>query len=63
MKRLFVAVTVAVVALSYATRLQAQTSGQATNGSTKMVKKSAGAPKLPRCTRAMQMSGKPCYGG
>ena len=65
MKRLLFAVAVAVVALSYTTGLQAQTGGQATNGSTKMGKKSTGAPKqarLPRCTRARQMSGAPCGG-
>jgi hypothetical protein len=66
MKRLLFAVAVAVVALSYTTGLQAQTGGQATNGSTKMGTKSTGAPKqanLPRCTRARQMAGTPCYGG
>jgi hypothetical protein len=66
MKRLVFAAAVAIAALSYTTSLQAQTSGQPTNGSTKIGKKSAGAPKqanLPRCTRARQMAGTPCSGG
>ena len=66
MKRLLFAAAVAVVALSYATSLLAQTGGQTTNGSTKMGTKSTGAPKqatLPRCTRARQMAGTPCSGG
>lgn len=66
MKRLLFAAAVAVVALSYTAGLQAQTVGQATNGTTKAHTKSAGAPKpakLPRCTRARQMTGAACYGG
>lgn len=66
MKRLLFAVAVAIAAFSCATSLQAQTGGQATNGSTKAGTKSTGAPKqakLPRCTRARQMAGTSCYGG
>ena len=63
MKRLLFVATIAVVALSYTTGLQAQTGGQTSNSSTKIAKKQSGASKLPRCTRARQMSGAPCSGG
>jgi hypothetical protein len=65
MKRLLFAAITVVVAVSYTSSLQAQTSAQTTKSSTKTeTAKNAGAPKQPRgsgCRSAAgKMSGKPC---
>lgn len=46
--------------------IPAASSVQAQTGNSAAAKKSAKQPQtkdLPRCSRAMKMSGKPCYGG
>ncbi|UWU78671.1 hypothetical protein N2603_09525 [Bradyrhizobium huanghuaihaiense] len=53
-------IVAAVLLLAPASSVQAQT------GSSTATKKNTKQPQtknLPRCSRAMQMSGKPCYGG
>lgn len=60
MKTLTMIVIATLLLVPAASTVQAQT------GSSTATKKNAKPPQaknLPRCTRAMQMSGKPCYGG
>ncbi|QQO16210.1 hypothetical protein JJB99_08695 [Bradyrhizobium diazoefficiens] len=60
MKTLALVVVAVLLLVPAASRVQAQT------GSSTAAKKDTKQPQtknLPRCSRAMKMSGKPCYGG
>lgn len=60
MKTLALIVVAALLLIPTASGVQAQT------GNSTTAKKSTKQPQtsnLPRCSRAMKMSGKPCYGG
>ncbi|MGY8633727.1 hypothetical protein RAD15_14720 [Bradyrhizobium sp. 14AA] len=58
--------TVALIVAAILILIPASTSVQAQTASSTATKKDAKQPQaknLPRCSRAMQMAGKPCYGG
>lgn len=58
--------TLAMIVVATLFFIPAASSVQAQTGSTTAAKKNAKPPQtnnLPRCSRAMKMSGKPCYGG
>jgi hypothetical protein len=58
--------TLALIVVAVLLLIPAASSVQAQTGSATATKKSSKQPQtknLPRCSRAMQMAGKPCYGG
>ncbi|MHC2625338.1 hypothetical protein ACVIW2_007370 [Bradyrhizobium huanghuaihaiense] len=61
MKTLALIVVATLLLIPAASSVQAQTGGSST--SAKKSTKQPQANNLPRCSRAMKMSGKPCYGG
>ena len=63
MKTLALIVVAPLLLMPAASSVQAQTGSTTATKSAKQPQQQQQTKNLPRCSRAMKMSGKPCYGG